>query len=104
MEKPTAANVEGYRTWRAGLEAFAARWRSDPGARARLPELTREFGMALPAGVEARVAEDSDDVTHVVFPPDPNDTLADESLGAVSGGIRVSPAMTDFCFASTARG
>lgn len=76
----------------AGMESFAERYRSDPGARSRLPELARECGMEIPAGVEARVAEDSDDVMHVVLPPDPNDQLADESLGGVSGGSGVRAA------------
>ena len=101
MEKLTAADIEGYRRGIAGLESFAERWRSDPGAQARVPELAREFGMALPAGVEARVAENSDDVMHFVFPPDPNDSLDDESLGAVAGGIRASSAATLISTVST---
>ena len=101
MEKPTTVNIEAYKLGSAGLEAFAARWRSEPGARARLPELAREFGMALPADAEARVAEDSDDVMHVVFPPDPNDALGDESLAAVSGGTNTVAASSAACIIST---
>ncbi len=101
MEKPIAANIADYKAGSAGLEAFAERYRSDPGARARPADLAREFGMALPADVEARVAEDSDGVTHIVIPPDPNDALADESLAAVSGGTNTVAASSAACIIST---
>ena len=101
MEKLTAKDVERYRRGIAGVESFAERYRSDPGAQSRVPELARECGMEIPAGVEARVAEDSDDVKYVVFPPDPNDALTDESLGTVAGGIRAASAATLFSTVST---
>ena len=88
MDRSMTENAADYRAGGAGLEAFAERYRTDPGARSRPAELAREFGMALPAEVEARVAEDSDGVTHVVFPPDPNAALDDEALAAVSGGTK----------------
>ena len=87
----------------AGMESFAERYRSDPGAQQRLPELARECGMEIPAGVEARVAEDSDGVMHVVLPPDPNEQLADEALGGVSGGVGAASLFTIISTVSTIR-
>ena len=95
------AKYEDYKLGNAGLEAFAERYRSDPGARRACSDLAREFGMPLPADVEARVAEDSDDVTHVVFPPNPNDALADESLVEVSGGVATIAGSSAACIVST---
>ena len=52
-----------------------------------------EAGVDIPPGVELRVASDTDDTFHLVFPADPNEALADETLGAISGG-RASSAGT----------
>ena len=101
MDRSMTENAADYRAGGAGLEAFAERYRTDPGARSRPADLAREFGMALPAEVEARVAEDSDGVTHVVFPPDPNAALDDEALAAVSGGTNTVAASSLACIIST---
>lgn len=101
MSKPMTANAADYKAGNAGLEAFAERYRNDPGARSRPADLAREFGMALPPDAEARVAEDSDGVAHIVFPPDPNAALADESLAAVSGGTNTVAASSLACIIST---
>ena len=45
-----------------------------------------ERGVDVPPGVELRVAANTGDTFHLVFPADPNEALADETLGAVSGG------------------
>lgn len=73
------------------------RFHEDESLRARIdggetPEVLREFGIPIPEGVEARVVEDTDDVTHVIFPSDPNQLLSDENLTAIAGGETVSSA------------
>ena len=73
------------------------RFHEDESLRARIdggetPEVLREFGISIPEGMEARVVEDTDDVTHVIFPSDPNQLLSDENLTAVVGGETVSSA------------
>ena len=45
-----------------------------------------ERGVDIPPGVELRVAANTDDTFHLVLPADPNQALADETLGEVSGG------------------
>lgn len=45
-----------------------------------------ERNIDVPSGVELRVAANTDDTFHLVLPSDPNEELADETLGAVSGG------------------
>lgn len=84
------SNAE-YLANKARLDALAARWRSDDALRLRVEsgdakDTLRELEIELPQGVEARFAADTDEVTHVVFPPDPNVFLADEDLRAASGG------------------
>lgn len=79
--------LDSYRS----LETLAERYRGDEALRARIEAggargVLQEFGVAVPAGAEARVAENTEDVIHIVFPPDPNTELADESLTTVSGG------------------
>lgn len=79
--------MESYRS----LEALAERYHGDKALRARFEAggargVLQEFGVAIPADVEARVAENTEDVTHIVFPPDPNTELADEALTTVAGG------------------
>lgn len=77
--------------------AAAERYRTDEALRARLasraaPEALAELGLDAPANVAVRVAENTGDVVHFVFPPDPNAALEDESLSAVSGGLPASTA------------
>ena len=67
-------------------------WREDPDFRARLEAdpaaAAAEQGLELPAGIrEVRVAENTPETFHVIFPPSPNRNLSDEALGQVSGGV-----------------
>lgn len=91
MTEATRGNAERTLESYRSLEALAERYRGDETLRARVEaggarSVLQEFGVAIPADVEARVTENTEDVTHIVFPPDPNAALADESLTAVSGG------------------
>lgn len=66
-------------------------WSGDPEFRARMERdpkgALESMGVALPFD-EVRLAVDTADVAHVVFPPDPNAKLRDEQIDAVSGGSR----------------
>ena len=67
-------------------------WRADPDFRARLEAdpaaAAAERGLELPAGIrEVRVAENTPETFHVIFPPSPNQNLTDEALRQVSGGV-----------------
>lgn len=67
-------------------------WRADPDFRARLAAdpaaAAAERGLELPAGIrEVRVAENTPETFHVIFPPSPNQNLTDEALRQVSGGV-----------------
>ena len=72
------------------LESFADDWRADPALRARSAreprEVLSERGLDIPTDHDLRIAENTDEVYHVVLPPDPNVRLADENLSGVSGG------------------
>ena len=66
-------------------------WRADPAFRSRLEAdpaaAAAEKGLRLPDGVsEVRVAENTADTFHVIFPSSPNQSLSDEALRQVSGG------------------
>lgn len=69
--------------------AVARAWDEDAEYRALME---RDPKAALAAGGvavkvdEVRLAMDTDEVRHVVFPPDPNSDLSDEQLRAVAGG------------------
>lgn len=73
--KPFDAVVKAYREdkdFRAEVEA---------DAKAALAARGLEFGPE-----EVRVAVDTEDTVHFVFPPNPNDTLSDEALETAVGG------------------
>ncbi len=84
----------------AALDAYkkvlplAEAYRGDPEFRSRADDDPRsvltERDFELPPGVEVRFAEDTDDVFHLVLPPDPNVALSDEALGMVAGGKSAS--------------
>ena len=66
-------------------------WREDPDFRDRLAAdpsgALADKGMRLPSGIrEVRVAENTADTFHVIFPGDPNASLSDEALMDVAGG------------------
>ncbi len=84
------SNAE-YRENKKRLDALAERYHGDAGLRSRIEsgdtrDAVRQLEIVLPQGVEARISADTEDVTHIVFPPDPNIPLADEDLQAASGG------------------
>ena len=98
---PTPDDVVIGEEWAA---KFAVRYRSDAELRRRCESgetvrVVAEHGMTVPPGLEARIAEDTDSVMHVVFPTDPNIELADETLADVSGGAM--PEATCYASAST---
>ena len=64
--------------------------RVEPGT--DLDAALSEIGLDLPPGVELRVAVNTEETFHVVFPPDPNVALEDEALAAVAGGNSASSA------------
>ncbi len=72
------------------LESLADDWRADPALRARTArepcEVLSERGLDVPTGHDLRIVENTDEVYHLVLPPDPNARLADENLRSVSGG------------------
>ena len=69
---------------------FMSRLGSDPELRGRMRAdpsgVLEEQGVGLSPATEVRVIEDSAEVRHFVLPPDPNATLSDDSMSAVSGG------------------
>ena len=110
----TAARFAGFgKEDRESLEKFASfgeRFHSDADLRSRLAAgdtaaAARELGLETPPNAELRFVSDTDDVLHVVMPPDPNAALADEQLQAVVGGDTLGTAGTAstlMCLLSTA--
>ena len=79
------------------LASFADAYRGDPEFRARAdadPKAALAGVFELPSGVasdvELRFAANTDEVHHLVLPPDPNAVLSDEALGMVAGGKSAS--------------
>lgn len=75
---------------------IAAKCWADPAFKARLLADPRTAlaaeGVAVPAGMNLRVVENTPDVTYVVLPAPPGDKeLTDEELGAVAGGVYSPP-------------
>lgn len=72
------------------FRAIADAWREDADFRAAVEEDAKTVlaskGSEIHGPVEVSVAVDTEDVTHFVFPPAPNETLPDIMLGGVSGG------------------
>ena len=69
---------------------FVNRLLSDQDLRARLlsepARALREQGISVSSGAELRVVENTAEVCHFVLPPNPNASLSDAALSAVSGG------------------
>ena len=75
--------------------AFRARLVADPRA------VMAEQGVEAPEAQEFRVAVDDAETMHIVFPPDPNAALSDDTISSVSGGTpRASTASTVGCVGS----
>ena len=72
------------------LRAISDAWREDAGFRAAVEEDAKAAlaskGLEIHGPAEVSVAVDTEDVTHFVFPPNPNETLSDTMLDGVSGG------------------
>ena len=66
----------------------------DAGLRARIETEPRavlsERGIELPVSVETRIVADTDDVFHMIMPPDPNMDLGDEALHGVAAGTQTA--------------
>ena len=76
------------RRWAALIES----WQGDPGFRSRMeadPKATlTECGFDVPGALtDVRLAVNSEDTVHMVFPPEPNRGLSDAELQNVVGGI-----------------
>ena len=72
------------------LRAISDAWREDAGFRAAVEEDAKAAlaskGLEIPGPAEVSVAVDTEEVTHFVFPPNPNETLSDTMLDRLSGG------------------
>lgn len=73
-------------------------WERDPEYRTRMETDPRaalaEQGVEIPESLDVRVVVNDASTMHIVFPPDPNETLLDEALSSVNGGIQASSAAT----------
>jgi hypothetical protein len=66
-------------------EKFRKQLLADPAT------VVKEFGLELPAGVQLRVLENTDQVLHLVLPPLQTDKeLSDAELEGVAGGLVVN--------------
>lgn len=78
----------------AAIAALAEACRADAGLRARIETEPRavlsERGIELPVSVETRIVADTDDVFHMIMPPDPNMDLGDEALHGVAAGTQTA--------------
>lgn len=80
----------------AAFEAAALRYRDDAPWRARIDDgesealsgLMSDISLTPAPGASVRVRANDDSVFHVIMPPDPNMTVADETLAGVVGGAR----------------
>ena len=72
------------------LESLADDWRADPALRARCAreprEVLSERNLDISLDHDLRIVGNTDEVYHLVLPPDPNARLADEDLSSISGG------------------
>ena len=84
---PTLGAGDSDKHW---LELFE-HYYEDESLRARIhggeaSEVLSEHGITVPGTMEVQFVENTDDVTHVIFPSDPNQFLSDEQLSSVAGG------------------
>ena len=72
------------------MGALVQAWREDSEYRARMEADPKaalaEKGVVLTDAAEARIAVNTPDTVHVVFPPPPNRALSDVALEGISGG------------------
>lgn len=80
----------------AAFEAAARRYRDDASWRERIDDgeseavsgLMSDISLTPAPGASVRVRANDDRTFHVIMPPDPNMTVADETLSGVVGGAR----------------
>ncbi len=63
---------------------FKARLLSDPMT------VFRENDLTIPEGMEIRMVENTEKITHFILPPEPSDELMDEELDGAAGGANVN--------------
>ena len=89
---------DSIRSYARGLAPFARSFRSDPEFRGRatseVRSLLEQHGIALPQGVQVEIIENTDELYHLVLPPDPNAILSEEDLSMVAGGTTAGTAGT----------
>ena len=79
----------------SALRAISDAWHGDADFRAAVEEDAKAAlaskGLEIHGPAEVSVVVDTEDTAHVVFPPDPNETLSDIMLDGVSGGTSPTP-------------
>ena len=102
----TDQELELYRSNRAALLDFAARYRADGALRARIAGGDySDLHMAVPEGAEVRVVAETAETYYFPLPDDPNALVSDQALAGVAGGSTqgtASSAGTIGCIPSTA--
>ena len=100
VEELSAASFgDHFGPW-VSLQGLARRYHEDEALRARIDSgdigsVLGELGFPpLPSDITVQVAIDSNEVMHVVLPPDPNTDLSDSALASISAGSTVSTAGT----------
>jgi hypothetical protein len=76
-------------------QAVARAW-SDEGFKKRLltqpAAALKEVGVEVPAGLQLKVLENTDNLVHLILPPRPGPgELTDDQLAKVSGGLNPQP-------------
>jgi hypothetical protein len=78
--------------WQKQWGLLVAKVWSDDDLKRRLIEdpttVLEEHGIEVPFGVELKIAEDTDQVWHLVVPASPSDDFSDEELSAPVGVAR----------------
>ena len=78
--------------------SFSENLRSDPDFRHQADSdphaALARYDIEYPETVDIRIIENTDEVFHLVLPPDPNQALMDEDLLVVAGGKSASSAGT----------
>lgn len=72
-------------------ESFKRSFIADPVA------VLKEAGLEIPEGMEFKVMENSDKLTHILLPPRP-DELSDNQLDSVSGGAPTCMSLNGYSF------
>ena len=62
-------------------EDFKAKLLADPMT------VLKENGLAIPEDVEFRVVENTEEIVHLILPPEPAGQLSEEELEVVAGGM-----------------